>query len=95
GQDWTYNRAFADAHADTQRIYIIGSEDSEGYALHYRSERLGSYPAAPSGNPADYFRCVVVRGDAWQKDTLPAEEILTTLWHPGSGRPSYEDCVAE
>ncbi|HNQ24451.1 MAG TPA: hypothetical protein PKK06_15300, partial [Phycisphaerae bacterium] len=90
GQDWTYNRAFADAHADTQMIYIIGSEDSEGYALHYRSEKVFSENAKQTS-----MRCVIVRGPGWQKDTCPAEDLLTTLWHTGDGRPSYEDCVTE
>lgn len=40
GKDWTYNRAFVDAHAETQRIYIEGTEDQDGYARHYRSEQV-------------------------------------------------------
>jgi hypothetical protein len=40
GKDWTYNRAFVDAHAEVQRIYVEGSEDRDGYALHYRSESV-------------------------------------------------------
>ncbi len=83
GLDWTYNRAFVDGHADMQKIYLEGTEDEEGYALHYRNERVGG-----PGN-----RCILVRGEGWQKDTLPQGFIRTRLTHSGDGRPSYEDCV--
>jgi hypothetical protein len=93
GRDWTFNRAFVDAHADTQKIYIEGTEDQDGYALHYRNERVykeGDGYTAPSGQGHE---CIIVRGDGWQKDTLPADLIETGLWHSGAGRPSYEGCV--
>jgi prepilin-type N-terminal cleavage/methylation domain-containing protein len=83
GLDWTYNRAFVDGHAELQKIYIEGTEDQEGYALHYRNEVVEG-----DGGP-----CIVVRGDGWQKDTLPQPFIPTQLLMNGSGRPSYEDCV--
>jgi hypothetical protein len=94
GKDWTYNRAFVDAHADYQKIYIEGTEDSEGYARHYRNETLSSYPDW-DGNPSDFdsMQCIIVRGDGWQKDTLPAATIGTKLFSPDNGRPSYEGCV--
>ncbi len=39
----------------------------------------------------DNSRCIIIRGDGWQKDTLPTEQILTGLmWGGGGGRPSYE-----
>ncbi len=41
----------------------------------------------------EQHRCIIIRGDGWQKDTLPAPLVLTGLHYPGSGRPSYEDCV--
>lgn len=88
-RDWTYNRAFVDAHAETQKVYIEGSEDSEGYALHYRSEVL----FAGDDLAASRRRCITVRGDGWQKDTLPAVPIATGLRGPATGRPSYENCV--
>ncbi len=88
-KDWTFNRAFVDAHAETQKIYIEGSEDSEGYANHYRSEVL----SAGIDLVDDDRRCITVRGDGWQKDTQPAEPIPTGLNGPGVGRPSYENCV--
>ena len=103
GKDWVYNRAFGDTHAETQRIYVEGTEDAEGYANHYTSEHLSHYPPwDPDGDgipdyPGSYsvYRCVIIRGPGWQKDTLPAPLISTGLWTPGDGRPSYEDCVEE
>jgi prepilin-type N-terminal cleavage/methylation domain-containing protein len=89
GRDWTFNRAFVDAHAETQRIYIEGTENADGYALHYRNEVV--YPEDPQRQEA--YQCIIVRGDGWQKDTLPADDIPTRLWHSGDGRPSYENCV--
>jgi len=88
GKDWTFNRAFVDAHAETQKIWIEGSEDPEGYANHYRNERVFQ-----DDNYQEQNRCIIVRGNGWQKDTLPAELICTGLGAPGNGRPSYEDCV--
>ena len=96
GADWTYNRAFTDAHAEYQKVYIAGTEDSDGYALHYRTEHLSHYPdyLQYTGSQSLY-RCVIIRGNGWQKDTLPAGVIATGLWHSGGGRPSYEGCVEQ
>lgn len=89
GIDWTFNRAFVDGHAAFQKIYLEGTEDSDGYAQHYRSEII--YDDDP--NLQNAWACIIVRGDGWQKDTLPAELIPTQLNHSGDGRPSYEGCV--
>lgn len=89
GKDWTFNRAFVDAHAEFQKIWIEGTEDSDGYALHYRNEIV--FPDDPGRDLG--FRCIIVRGPGWQKDTLPATLIQTGLLHSGNGRPSYEGCV--
>ncbi len=103
GRDWTYNRAFVDAHAEYQKIYLEGTEDSNGYANHYRTEKLSTYPAfregdTPPANPDIGFeemKCITVRGENWQKDTLPAQPIGTRLSRPSAdGRPSYENCVS-
>jgi prepilin-type N-terminal cleavage/methylation domain-containing protein len=108
GKDWTFNRAFVDSHAETQRIYIEGTEDDQGYALHYTNEQLSEYPDGPDcancrpgdqncpGFPQEFndLRCIIVRGKGWQKDTMPAPLICTGLEAPGGGRPSYEDCVS-
>jgi prepilin-type N-terminal cleavage/methylation domain-containing protein len=88
GKDWTFDRAFVDAHAEVQKIYIEGTEDRDGYALHYRTENVYETEEENQG-----VACIVVRGDGWQKDTLPATFIRTRLTHSGDGRPSYENCV--
>ena len=89
GPDWTYNRSFVDGHAETQRVLLEGTEDAEGYYLHYRSEIVFN-----DANTQEWGRCIIVRGTGWQKDTLPAPLIVTGLnWGSGAGRPSYEGCV--
>ncbi len=100
GRDWTFNRSFVDAHAETQKIYIEGTEDKDGYAKHYRNEYLNGLPQFPDSDTVstneqlnDQYRCIIVRGDGWQKDTFPAELIKTGLNYTGAGRPSYEKCV--
>jgi len=100
GKDWAYDRVFVDAHAEVQRIFMEGTEDRDGYALHYRNEELPSYPEWPSceGDRGGFgsfnsYRCIIVRGAGWQKDTLPADLICTGLRWAGGGRPSYENCV--
>lgn len=112
GRDWTYNRSFVDGHAETQQVLIEGSEDSEGYSLHYMVEVLNDYPPPPpsclpqkgglsatvSAEPfelAEYYRCIIVRGPGWQKDTLPAPLIETGLEHPGDTRGSFAGCIDE
>jgi len=89
GKDWTFNRAFVDSHAEYQKVWVEGTEDADGYALHYRNEVV--YPEDQDMQQSR--RCIIVRGPGWQKDTLPAELIRTGLSYPGSGRPSYENCV--
>jgi len=94
GRDWTYNRAFVDAHAEYQKIYVDGTEDEEGYALHYRNETLTSYPYHLGFEGSfQRYRCVIIRGEGWQKDTMPSDLLDTDLSWPGQGRPSYEHCV--
>lgn len=88
GKNWTFNRAFVDTHAESQKVYVEGSEDQNGYAMHYRNERI-----YPEGDGLGNYGCIIVRGDGWQKDTLPAPLIPTNVWHNGYGRPSYEGCV--
>lgn len=95
GADWTYNRAFVDSHAETQRILIEGTEDAEGYSLHYRNEHLSYYPDWFDGEEGSFYmyQCIIVRGDGWQKDTMPAAVIETDIALYPSGRPSWEGCV--
>ena len=93
GKDWTFNRAFVDGHAETQRVLIEGTEDSEGYYQHYRNEIIYGDTEAERKKQEDH-RCIIVRGNGWQKDTLPQEPILTDLyWGGGGGRPSDEGCA--
>ncbi|MHC5110100.1 MAG: type II secretion system protein [Planctomycetota bacterium] len=93
-RDWTYNRAFVDGHAETQKILIEGTEQ-DGYWNHYRVERLSTYPGfLGSEGSFEAYRCVIVRGEGWAKDTLPAQMIPTGLSYPGGVRASYEDCVS-
>jgi len=87
-KDWTFNRSFIDGHAESQKIWIEGTEDSEGYANHYFNEQVYE----PGNELQEIYRCIIVRGDGWQKDTLPVEPISTGLFS-SSGRPSYEGCV--
>ena len=93
GQDWTYTRTFVDGHGENQKIFVEGSRDPQGYYKHYRSERPYNWDWSPVGG--EYYRCVIIRGDGWQKDTLPSPPIATGLRHGGQGRPSYEACVCE
>ena len=88
GKDWVYNRVFGDAHAEMQQVYLDGTQDSQGYSWHYRGEEVFAEP-----DEQNYLRCIIIRGDGWQKDCLPANRIPTGLWHSGQGRPSYEGCV--
>lgn len=88
GKDWTYNRAFVDAHAETQRILEEGTEDVDGYYHHYRNEIVFEDEEAQ-----EQHRCVLIRGQGWQKDTYPAEPIETGLRSPGGGRPSLDGCA--
>ena len=102
GKNWTFNRVFVDAHAETQAIYVEGTEDQEGYANHYRNQQLPAYPDWPGctegggdqSGSFEQYRCIIVRGPGWQKDTLPAPFICTGLLWGGNGRPSYENCVS-
>ena len=81
-------QAFVDSHAEVQRMYHEGTEDPEGYAFHYRMERAFEDELENS-----WAACVLIRGDGWQKDTMPSPLILTGLTKTYPGRPSYEDCV--
>ncbi len=83
-----------DAHAEYQKILEEGTEDNQGYSEHFRIERLITLPDW-NGSPQgwQFWRCVIIRGNGWTKDTLPAPVVETNLRYPGGVRPSYEDCV--
>ncbi len=78
GKDWTFNAAFIDGHAET--IYMRG----------YDNPDLGRYPP---GGSYGYFQCVIIHGEGWQVDTLPAATVPTGLIYDGYGRPSWEHCL--
>ncbi len=91
GKDWTYNRAFVDGHAATQKVLLEGTEDSNGYFNHYRTELI--WPDDPDRQANSV--CIIVRGPGWQKDTLPAESVPTGLQWDGSGRVSSAGCSGQ
>ena len=86
GRDWTFNRAFVDAHAETQRVIIEGTEDEHGYFEHFRWEHTEFWS----------FR---IRGDGWQKDTwqgrhrIQGEVLDLPLWESTGRQPCFEGCV--
>lgn len=91
GKPWTYNLAFGDGHAGMRKIYIEGTRHDEIFAHHYQIEQVFEDPGEQG-----FYACVIVRGEGWQKDTLPAEPIPTGQSVPGgTGRTAYEDCVAQ
>ena len=70
-----------------------GTEDRLGYAYHHRNERLDSYPTFNGlARSSDWYRCIIIRGEGWQKDTLPSPLQYTGV-RTGGWRASYEDCV--
>ncbi len=79
GKDWTFNAAFMDGHADS--IYMRG---------YRRETNLGLGPDFDGAS-----RCITIRGEGWQKDTLPLPRIATNLVHDGNGRSSYEGCIQQ
>ena len=109
GKDWTYNRAFVDGHGATQKVYMEGTKDANGYALHYKVEVLSNYPAyspncgegkklgggfhTPQADLAAVYSCVIIRGPGWQKDTLPAPLIKTGIFNAGHARGSFGGCI--
>lgn len=99
GRDWVFNWTFVDGHAEFVKVYIEGTEDADGYARHYRTERMESYPGfRPNcdGEIVDanfeIYECVIIRGPGWQKDTLPAPLIETELQYFQTGR-NLEGCL--
>jgi prepilin-type N-terminal cleavage/methylation domain-containing protein len=90
GKDWTYNRVFSDGHGDYQRV-VEGQPDAQGYYNHYRIEW---FEDTPEGRNWEDLKCIIVRGNGWQKDTLPAPRVETGfIAHSFGVRPAYEDCV--
>lgn len=82
GKNWTYNRSFVDGHVATQKVFIEGTRDSNGFFEHFRNEVV--FPDDPEEQ--NRTACIIIRGEGWQIDTLPAELIPTGLFWDGSGR---------
>lgn len=72
GQPWLFNAAFVDGHVEPTHM------------RGYRNPHLGHYPEQGGwDDPYFYWRCVIIRGDNWQLDTLPLRPVLTSI--PCSG----------
>ncbi|MBI1827096.1 MAG: hypothetical protein HY287_14460 [Planctomycetes bacterium] len=102
GKDWNYTHAFVDGHAGSRQIYVDGSEDAGGYGYHFVGEILNESPASNCCQPgtqcaptAGNFNsvCYTVRGDGWQKDTLPATPVCTGYFSASGNRANNEGCV--
>ncbi|MHC4695515.1 MAG: type II secretion system protein [Planctomycetota bacterium] len=66
--------------------------DSHAEAIFMRG--YVSVPVFQDQDLQQQRRCIIIRGDGWQKDTLPADPTPTGLsWGGGGGRPSYEDGI--
>jgi len=89
GKNWTFNTAFIDGHGGVVQTYIEGTERSDGYAEHYRREQVFDDPLYQQA-----YKCVIIRGPGWQKDTFPAPDIGTGIlrWY-FSGRTSFLGCT--
>lgn len=77
GKPWTFNATFVDGHAEA--IYMRG----------YRPELVFPDDASLQNT----FRCVIIRGDRWQLDTLPVPSVYIGLYMDMSGRTSFEGCL--
>ncbi len=80
GKMWEFNVAFADGHCAW--INMDG----------YRPTRLSDYPMHITGAAGSFesWQCVIIRGEHWQRDTLPSPDVYTTRPCPAAGRPSEE-----
>ena len=79
GKDWTFNAAYVDGHADT--IYMRGYRNRLVFPTNHTYQK--------------YYGCVIIRGEGWQIDTLPAPPVETDVYWAGGGRPSYEGCIGK
>ncbi len=64
GTPFVFNLAFADGHVG--RAYMNGHTQPQ--------PDIGAYPPCGEGEESDYnrYHCVIIRGDGWQKDVMPA-----------------------
>ena len=73
GQDWRFNAAFGDGHV--ANIFVRS----------YRKTLLPEPP--PECSPAGRCACVVVRGDGWQRDSMPSPFLVSTHLVPPGETP--------
>jgi prepilin-type N-terminal cleavage/methylation domain-containing protein/prepilin-type processing-associated H-X9-DG protein len=67
-RDYYFNVAFVDGHVATHKM------------KGYESPMLSSYPGETNRNLGHVrYHCVIMRGDGWQLDTLPAPIINTGI----------------
>lgn len=90
GRDWTFNRAFCDGHAASQKVLIEGTEDAEGYSFHFRHEVVPV--PSEAGRTRTAWTGQTVRGPGWQKDILPTR-IQTRI--PGLNGPENDAALLE
>lgn len=79
GRDWTFNVAFVAGNVETVRM--------KGTL----SPRLGHYPfCVPQQDCYNLWRCVMARGENWQRDTLPLPPVATFIQSPSGKSGSRE-----
>jgi hypothetical protein len=67
GKEWLFNVSFVDAHAATVRM------------KGFQNPELPHYPE----QDAEWWKCVTVRGDGYQRDVLPSPPVLTNVMCSG------------
>jgi hypothetical protein len=78
GRNWMFDVSFADGHAGVTKMKGM------------KAPHLSSYPhcevqSGPLANPDAcylHWHCVIIRGDGWQKDTLPSPPVATVVFRP-------------
>ncbi len=79
GQPWHFNTTFGDGHVANVRI--------RSYA-----NQAGNIPNAPHcGQNNVRCSCIIIRGDGWQMDALPAPSVRTSKFHYGYERIETDD----
>ena len=63
GRDWIFNVAFVDGRVEPVKI------------KGFQNPHLGHYPV----QDYSHWKCLIVRGDNWQLDTLPLAPVYTTI----------------
>jgi hypothetical protein len=77
GQDWRFNAALGDGHV--ANIFVRS----------YRRTQLSEL--SPQCGPGSRCVCIVVRGDGWQRDTMPSPLIDSSHLSTSGGSPTSGD----